>query len=153
MDAPIEPLIDTPMDVAFACERTVLAFTRGFDLGDAEAMARHFAPDGVWRRQDGDIAGLAQLAGFMRARHPGTFVRHVLSNLITTRLAEDRAVVDSCVTVYRRDFPGAPSLPAPMTGPQLVGRYRDELARDAHGAWRLARREVHIDFKQKDPAP
>ena len=139
-------------ETAFACERAVLEFTHGFDLGDFDAMARHFAPDGVWQRHDGDLVGLEALARFMRARHPGLFVRHVLSNLRTTVLSEDRAVVDSYVTVYRCDFADAPRLPAPLAGPNVVGRYRDELTRNACG-WQLARREVRIDFKQKDPSP
>lgn len=138
--------------MAAACERAVLAFTHGFDMNDIDAMSRHFAPDGVWKRHDGDLVGMEQLRHFMQVRHPGTFVRHVLSNLRTSLLPDGHAVVDSYVTVYRHDFKGAPQRPAPLAGPNVVGRYRDQLALGDKG-WQLVQREVQIDFKQQEISP
>jgi hypothetical protein len=135
-----------PADVQ-ACQQAVLDFTAAFDMGDADGMLRQFHEDGVWKRKDGDLAGRAALREFMRVRNPGITVRHVISNLRVRPLAPDRAAVDSYVTVFRHDASGAASLPAPLAGVDLVGRYRDELLRTPHG-WQLHRREVSIDFKR-----
>lgn len=129
------------------CENAVLAFTAAFDMGDGDAMAAQFADDGVWKRQDGNIAGAAQLRRFMRERAPGLLVRHALSNLRTTFSAAGEALVESYVTVYRHAADAAPAGPVPLHGPHLVGRYRDTL-RLQDGQWRLAAREVQVDFKQ-----
>jgi limonene-1,2-epoxide hydrolase len=140
------------MDVAMqlACEQAVLAFTGAFDLNDVETMVRYFAADGVWHRHDGDIAGVEGLRAFMRARNAGIFVRHVLTNMRTTVASSTQATVESYVTVYRHDFDQAPVVPAPLTGPDVVARYRDQLTRGP-GGWQLSRRDVRIDFKQRKP--
>ena len=129
------------------CEHAVVEFTAAFDLGDFDRMAQLFAEDGVWKRQDGDVVGMSQLQQLMSSRPAGLFVRHVLSNMRTTFLSEADAVVESYVTVYRHDFPGQPRRPAPLNGPNLVGRYRDQLSLREQG-WKLAGREVVVDFKQ-----
>ena len=110
-------------------------------------MERLFASDGIWKRADGEVRGVAQLRTFMASRPQGIVIRHVLSNLRTTLLDDERAVVDSYVTVYRYDFSDVPSLPAPLVGPDLVGRYRDELVCEAD-VWKLKVREVMVDFKR-----
>lgn len=131
---------------AAACCDAVLRFTAAFDDGDLAGMQRHFAADGVWQRHDGAVHGHDGLAALMARRPAGIFVRHVLSNLRTELLSPTRAVVDTYVTVYRHDFPGARTLPAPLPGPDTTARYRDELALQ-DGAWRIAQRRVTIDFK------
>lgn len=130
------------------CEHTVVAFTVAFDLGDFDRMSQLFAEDGVWKRQDGEVVGISQLQQLMSARPAGLFVRHVLANMRTTFMSAADAVVESYVTVYRHDFPGQPRRPAPLNGPNLVGRYRDQLSLREQG-WKLAGREVVVDFKQQ----
>ena len=130
------------------CERAVMDFTAAFDVNDVEGMARVFAEDGVWKRQDGNIAGIAQLRQMMARRPPGQFVRHVLSNVRTTFVSATQAIIESYVTVYRHDFAGEPQPPSPNTMPNLLGRYRDEL-RLVGTEWKLAGREVAVDFKQQ----
>lgn len=143
------PSSKTDPAVAAACEQAVLAFTHGFDMNDIDTMSRYFSSHGVWKRHDGDLVGIEQLRRFMRARNPGTFVRHVLSNFRTVLLPSGLAVVDSYVTVYRHDFVDVPRLPAPLAGPNVIGRYRDQLALGETG-WQLVQREVQIDFKQQE---
>ena len=130
------------------CEQTVVEFTVAFDLGDFDSMARLFADDGVWKRQDGDVVGMSQLQQLMSSRPAGLLVRHVLTNMQTTFQSAADAVVESYVTVYRHDFPAEPRRPAPLNGPNLVGRYRDQLSLREHG-WKLVGREVVVDFKQQ----
>jgi hypothetical protein len=127
-------------------EDTVIRFTAYFDARDIEGMERFFADAGVWKRPDGDIVGIAGLRAFMQRRSPGVFTRHVISNMRTT-VENDRAVVESYVTVYRHDFAGEPVLPAPLEGPDVVGRYRDALVNEK-GTWKVAIRESIVEFKR-----
>ena len=134
-----------------ACESVVIRFCGHFDRGDSAGMERLFSTNGVWKRADGDLHGIEQLSEFMRRRKAGTFVRHVLTNLRTTVVDADNASVHSYVTVYRHDFAELPTLPAPLTGPDLVGTYRSVLVRES-GEWRLAHHEASVDFKgSSDP--
>lgn len=132
------------------CERAVIGFTVAFDLGDLDQMVQLFAADGIWHRRDGAISGVDQLRQFMQMRSPTLLVRHVLSNLTTTLLSDSHAVVDSYVTVYRHEgtLGSAAPRPAPLQNASLVGRFRDEVRRTAHG-WQLCSRAVTIDFLQQ----
>jgi hypothetical protein len=109
-------------------------------------MAQLFATGGVWKRPDGDIVGIDGLRAFMKRRSPGVFTRHVISNM-RTAVEEGRAVVESYVTVYRHDFADRPVLPAPLDGPDVVGRYRDVLVNEA-GTWKVSERESIVEFKR-----
>jgi hypothetical protein len=128
------------------CELTVLDFTAAFDAGDYEVMRRTMAEQGVWKRQECDLVGLDQVKKFMNTRRKGLYVRHVITNIRTTFTSKNFALVQSYVTVYRHDFPGLPELPAPLSGPHVVGRYCDQLELQDTG-WKLIFRETHVDFK------
>lgn len=136
------------------CTEALLAFTHAFDTGDLTAMQQHFAPDGVWIRQDGTCTGRtgrAGLAALMARRNPGVFVRHVITNVRGRPAGEREIALESYVTVYRHDFDGIPQTPAPLSGPDLVGRYFDTF-RLCESQWLLARREVKVDFKHMHKA-
>jgi hypothetical protein len=111
-------------------------------------MAQFFADAGVWKRPDGDLVGIAGLRAFMGRRSPGVFTRHVISNMRTTVENDGSVVVESYVTVYRHDFAGQPTLPAPLDGPDVVGRYRDVLVNE-EGTWKLSMRESIVEFKRQ----
>lgn len=125
------------------CIQSVIDFTTGFDLHDGDAMLRHFARDGVWVRQDREIAGIEALREFIRQRPRHVLVRHVLSNLRARLLSTDSAVVECYVTVYRHDGGGAS--PAPLAGPELLARYADRMVLE-EGVWKIAHRQALIDF-------
>lgn len=133
--------------VARQCELVVVAFTTAFDAGDHEEMMRNMAPDGIWKRLDGEIRGHEALTAFMADRPEGLLVRHVLSNMRTHLSSATRAVVHSYVTAYRHESSRRLNAPAPLVGPHVVGRYRDELCL-VDGSWKLACRHVYVDFKQ-----
>jgi hypothetical protein len=128
-------------------EDVVIRFTACFDVRDIDGMAELFADNGVWKRPDGDIAGIAELRAFMSRRLPGIFVRHVISNMRSTFVDDNSIVIDSYVTVYRHDFVDQPALPAPLNGPDVVGRYRDVLV-NSEGTWKLSVRESIVEFKR-----
>ncbi len=136
-----------PSSGSWGPEDVVIRFTACFDAHDIEGMVQLFADTGVWVRPDGDVAGIGALRTFMDHRPAGVFTRHVISNMRST-VANDRAVVESYVTVYRHDFAGQPALPAPLSGPDVVGRYRDVLVNE-NGTWKLLLRESIIEFKRQ----
>ena len=128
-----------------ACERVVLRFTAAFDASDLDGMMAEFAPDGVWRRQEGTLRGHDGLRALMGGRPPGLLVRHVITNLRVTSAGPGAAECKSYVTVYRHDGGGAK--PAPLSQPALVGSYHDTL-RKVDGTWLLSGRSVAVDLKQ-----
>ncbi|QBQ98724.1 nuclear transport factor 2 family protein [Paraburkholderia pallida] len=129
-----------------ACEEAVLAFVRAFDDGRPDAMLLHFAPDGVWERADGTVAGHDGIVQMMQRRSQAMRVRHVITNMIATLHGADEASVKSYVTVYRHDEAVPDGKPAPLRGPALVGEYTDELRR-IDGRWRIGRKQVQAWFK------
>ena len=132
----------------FECQDAVLRFTAHFDAGEYREMEAFFAPDGVWKRPDGDIVGIDDLRRRMAALKNDWVMRHVISNARTTIVSAGRAVVDSYFTVYMHVF-GAetPTVPAPLAGPLSVGRYHDELVL-IEGVWKIALRHPTHDFKR-----
>jgi hypothetical protein len=131
-----------------ACEDLVLSFSAYFDSNDLDNMLALFATDGVWKREDRDIAGADALREFMTSRPPSVFVRHALSNVRTTHIDENSAVVESYVVVYRHVFDGAVKLPAPLEGPEVFARYRDSLVKQS-GTWKLLERKTTVEFKRE----
>jgi hypothetical protein len=136
----------TPEAVRRACEDVVLSFSACFDSGDTDRLLSLFAPDGVWKRDDREINGASELRAFMDARSSSVFVRHALTNLRTTIINQDNAIVESYVAVYRHVFDGPVTLPAPLEGPEVFARYRDQLVR-LPGGWKIQERKTTVEFK------
>lgn len=131
-----------------ACSQVVLEFMARFDAGDAAAAAALFAPDGRWQRADGLLQGREALEQLIRARKPATVVRHVLTNLRTEVVAEDRAVVRAYVLLFKHETAGgAPAFPVPLDGVAGFGRYVDELRRTEDG-WLIEAKSSVSEFKQ-----
>ncbi|SFN99177.1 SnoaL-like domain-containing protein [Variovorax sp. PDC80] len=129
------------------CEQTILHFTAYFDAGEYLEMERYFSTDGVWKYHGGDICGVEQLRERMAARKPDRLMRHVISNMRVTLHSPEHATSDSYVTLYMHVHGDAPPpVHAPLSGPIVVGRYRDELRRIA-GAWKIQVRHPVHDFK------
>ncbi|MGH7897462.1 MAG: nuclear transport factor 2 family protein [Candidatus Binatia bacterium] len=91
------------------------------------------------------IRGRAALAEWYAspAAWPATprTMRHVVTNLRVTRLADDRAAATLTWTGYRYEGAGV-SLAVPMA----VGDYEDEYRKGGDGRWRIHRRKVTIAF-------
>lgn len=135
-------------ETAYFCQDTVLRFTAHFDAGEYLEMETFFAPDGVWKRPDGNIVGTEALRQRMAALPGNWMMRHVITNLRTRIVDADHAHVDSYFTVYMHVF-GAEAVtrPAPLAGPLSVGRYHDELVR-VDGVWKISLRHPVHDLKR-----
>lgn len=129
------------------CEDAILRFTAHFDAGQYREMERYFSVDGIWKRRDGDIEGIEQLRVQMAKRKPDRVMRHVISNVRTTLHSADHATVDSYVTLYMHVYGDQPApVQAPLGGPVVVGRYKDEMRR-IDGCWKIQVRQPVHDFK------
>lgn len=134
--------------VHVACERVVLDFMAHFDAGDAASAAALFAPDGRWQRADGLLQGREALERLIKARKPSTVVRHVMTNLRTQVVTEDRAVVSAYVLLFKHEAAsGEPVFPVPLDGVAGFGRYVDELRRTDQG-WLIEAKSSIAEFKR-----
>jgi hypothetical protein len=130
-------------------QQVVLRFTAHFDAGEHGRMEEYFAPDGVWYQARGPIRGHQELRERMAALPKHQIMRHVLTNLRTTLVSQDEAVVDSYFTVYLQERSQDDSSPVSTPGPRNVGRYRDCLRRIG-GRWLLNERRVTFDLRLPD---
>lgn len=129
------------------CEAAVLRFTAHFDAREYHEMERYFAPDGLWKRHEGDVRGVIQLRERMAQFKPDFLMRHVITNMRTTLHSRQTATVDSYVTLYMHVYGDAvPPLHAPLNGPVVVGRYVDDM-RCIDGDWKIQIRQPIHDFK------
>ncbi len=134
------------LDDEWATQQVVLRFTANFDAREHGRMEEDFAPDGVWYQALGIIRGRDGLRRSMAAFPTDLHMRHVLTNLRTTFVNADVAVVDSYFTVYVETR--VPDVGPPVTtkGAKNIGRYHDRLER-IEGRWLLAERQPEFDFK------
>jgi len=135
-----------------ACERLAIDYCHFTDHGNASRVAELFTEDGVWAAGDTVLSGRARiLRGFQnRQDNAARTSRHVCSTMrIDVRDADN---AEGCVylTLYRHDGDPQRKL-SPLTGPAMVGEYRDVFARTADG-WRFARRELFIAFMAEEVA-
>jgi hypothetical protein len=134
----------------WSTQQLVVRFTANFDAGEHSQMAEDFAPNAVWYQALGPIHGRDELRTRMTELPPDLLMRHVLTNLRTTFLGRDEAVVDSYVTVYLQDRLPQHDAAVPTHGAKHLGRYRDRLRR-IDGRWLLDERRVTFDFRLPDP--
>jgi hypothetical protein len=126
------------------CEETVLRFMAHFDRGEFQQMEKYIASEGVWKRADGEYRGVEGIRQLARLRAGNIKVRHVITNLLLTVLAEGKVRMDSYVCVFRAGHQeGRPSTPA--TTPFAIGRYEDRLVLE-DGSWKILEKSVTIDF-------
>lgn len=131
-----------------ACERLIVRYTHLVDFGDAPAIADLFAPDGVWRSDDGvTMQGRAEIrAGFERRQGvTRRQSRHVCTN-IAVEVDGDEATGLCYLVNFRHDSAtGQAETPAPADVPKFVGEYHDRFVRTADG-WRFADRRFDVAF-------
>ncbi len=123
-----------------ACRQVIHELALHTDAGDyAQALAL-FADDAVMDRDGERFVGIEALRAAYATRPPNRITRHVLANTVVRLLSPDEAEAISYVTVYRHVRSGADDRPPyAMTGPDVLGEYRDRFRRTAAG-WRLSAR-------------
>jgi hypothetical protein len=122
-------------DNGFAAAQTVIRFFRCLDERDYRGMAALLAPDGVWSRQGQELRGESDLLAAMERRSASLRVHHLLSNLLTETMGEDRANVTAYMLVVRHDGGAAP---APLEGIASIRTLRARLRRAPTG-WLIER--------------
>jgi hypothetical protein len=126
-------------------QQVILRFVAHLDAGEHECMERFFAPDAVWYQAQGPIRGRAELRERLASLPHDQIVRHVLTNLRTTMISRDEALVESYFTVYLQRRSGDAAAPVATQGPRHIGRYHDRLRR-IDGEWLLSERQTTFDL-------
>jgi len=98
-----------------------------FDASEYEEMRIYFSASGTWRPTL-TIGATTDSMSTSRYR-PGRVMRHVITNMRTTRLTDTTAIVESYFTVYLREAVASRAEDTQGTAPSAVGRYTDRLER------------------------
>src|SRR5256714_15081931 len=72
-------------------------------------------------------------------------MRHIITNIRLTPLADGRIASTSTWTGYRHEGSGLS-----VSRPMAVGDYQDELCREANGGWGIHRRTIVIAFLHQE---
>jgi hypothetical protein len=128
------------------CARLVTLYCHHVDHGEAGRVVELFSADSVWRAGNVVMEGQEQLAkGFgARQANRARMSRHVCNNLLIDVIDAHNARGTVYLTLYRHDGEEGRQM-SPLTGPQLVGEYRDRFVRTPDG-WRFAERELEASF-------
>lgn len=134
-----------------ACERLVVGFVHRLDLGEPACVDELFTEDGVgeWPQGGRRIEGRAALREYFGARPADRLSRRLMSNILVTVTAPDRARAVSYFSTHRVD--GYDGGVVPAGPPVQVGHYEDAFRR-VGGAWLPARRVLFLPFGGPTPA-
>ncbi len=130
-------------------QQVVVRFTAHFDAVEGDRMEQYFAPAAVWYQPRGPVRGRAELRERMAAFPRDVTMRHVITNLRTSFLGPDDALVESYFTLYKGTRVQSGEEAVITHGPKNVGRYHDRLRR-IDGRWLLDERRVTFDFSLPD---
>lgn len=134
------------LDTERAILNRLYAYGHSIDYGAEAAWVDCFTADGVWdvrfRRGSNEpirCKGQAELRAYIatHTRAPYHWHKHLLTEPVIT-LHDDRASCDSYFVRLDVDDAGRHT----VTG---QGRYRDQLALEADGAWRFVERIVEVE--------
>lgn len=118
-----------------AVQQLLARYCYAHDERDLELLRSCFAEDASLMGVSGrDAIVAAYGAGY---RQLSAKRRHVISNIFLVEDGDDRAVVQSYITLYL--------IEDEQLSLHLTGTYRDTVVREADGQWRIHGREVVLD--------
>jgi len=131
---------DLRLQAESACRQVIHELALYTDAGDYARALALFTNDAVMDRDGERFVGIEALQSAYAARPPNRITRHVLANTVVRLLSPEEAEAISYVTVYRHVRSGADDRPPyAMSGPDVLGEYRDRFRRTVAG-WRLTAR-------------
>lgn len=130
----------------WATQQVVIRFTAHFDAGEHDQMVHYFSPSAIWYQARGPIRGPRELRERLAEMPRDQLMRHVITNLRTTFISRDEALVDSYFTVYLQSRPASDTSIVSALGAKNIGRYRDRVRR-VDGRWLLDERRVVFDLR------
>lgn len=139
-----------PVDVLLikqACAEVFARYALAVNEWDIDTFVSLFDTDAVWYRPaSGEICGQAAIRAFMESQPTASerVVRHVNGAHLVEVVDDAHATSWSQTTVY--EAPATATLPAPVTGPDMVVEYRHRLVRRGD-AWLIARQDTSIVFQ------
>lgn len=131
---------DLRLQAESACRQVIHELALFTDAGDYARALSLYTDDAVMDRDGERFVGIEALRGAFAARPPNRITRHVLANTVVRVLDPQGAEAISYVTVYRHVRAGTDDRPPyEMSGPDVLGEYRDRFRRTADG-WRMSER-------------
>jgi hypothetical protein len=126
-------------------QRISIAFVNALDHREYDRVPPLFTEDGVFDRMGEQFKGRDAIRNWLPTRPEQLTMRHVCTNFEVIPINDDRVRGTTYFTVYRVLEAG--SGPFTFTGPDLMGEYRDIIAREG-GKWLFTRREIQLVFKK-----
>jgi hypothetical protein len=131
-------MTESPMERArAACEALCAAYAAMADASRADDFAALFTIDGVFDRMGTELVGRDAIRAIIAGRPPGTWSKHVNSNLRITVAADGRSATGTCDLAMERGIRGDPKVE------RLRGAYADQYALTGEG-WRFRRRAFRL---------
>jgi len=131
------------------CARLQVMYTHFVDFGEAERVAELFAEGGVFQMGTTTLTGRKEIRAAMAtigARNDHQAMRHVCTNQLITVDDEAHATGVAYFTFYRAES-GVDGEPGRLSGPAVIGAYRDRFVRTDDG-WRIALREAEVAMER-----
>ncbi|HVW45204.1 MAG TPA: nuclear transport factor 2 family protein [Amycolatopsis sp.] len=124
------------------CADLIARYALAVNRWDLDEFVALWTPDAVWQRPGNPpLEGYDAIRGFMAAQPVDRVLRHVNGASVITVVDEHDARAWSQTTVY--DSAGKWSLPAPLSGPDMVVEYEDRIVVDGE-RFRFARRDTTV---------
>jgi hypothetical protein len=147
MDAKSNVTPEQRLVITLDAERMAHTFFLHLDESNYEPLIALFTPEGVWHRQGKELRGHGMMREAMQARPKGHTTRHLVSNLLVDIVDQDHAVSSFYLTVYGATADGTSKDPLPIGLPNIVGVYKQKLARTG-GGWRVTEMSARTTFKK-----
>lgn len=124
---------NTESEARAACEALCATYAAMADASRADGFAALFAPDGVFDRMGQELVGRDAIRQIIAGRPPGTWTRHVCTNLRITVAADGRSATGTADLEMDRGRAGDAQVE------HLRGAYTDQYVLTDEG-WRFGRR-------------
>ena len=127
-----------PPELVTELTQRLHAFFAHLDNRRYDDVANLFLPQGRWLRQGRWLEGHEAILGALGVRPSSMKVRHVITNILVTKVADNEAQVEAYMTAYRQLRNEAPAL------------FRINLVTNVYrlvgGAWMLAEQQLLPEF-------
>ena len=127
-------------------QRFSIAFVNALDHREYDRVIPLFTEDGVFDRMGEQFEGRDAIRNWLHSRPEQLTMRHVCTNFEVVPITDEEMRGMTYFTVYRVLEPG--NGPFALTGPEVVGEYRDMIKRE-RGKWLFARREIQLVFQKQ----
>ncbi len=136
------------MSDELACVNTLNRFFRALDDCAYEACTDLLSENGSWIRQGKPLVGRTALLETLRARPAGLLTRHIISNMIVTRISQTTYDATFYSTVFAHQTKTGDEIP-PVSLPAAISVFKAKLKYE-NDQWLICALQSSPTFKQRD---